>query len=486
MIAAAPKPALDIANLAVASLLGNSDLETEKLLRAAGAAAARADFADLYLECSTAEGWALEEGIVKTGSFSAGRGMSLRTVSGDTAVLAYADDISIAALTKLSAVAKAGTNYSGELSVRIPATGQKPPKRYDCTSPLGASDEAKSALLHQLDDLARRHDPRVINVQANLGMCHETIIIARSDGAFFADIRPMVRLGVQVLIAEQGKVETGNSGKGGRYGIELFTKESLAEMVAQAVSEAAAKIVAQPTPAGLMPVVLGNGWAGILLHEAVGHGLEGDFNRKHQSAYSGLIGEKVAHERVTIIDDGTLVNRRGSLTYDDEGVPCARNVLIENGILRGYLQDSVNASLMGQVPTGNGRRESYAHLPMPRMTNTFMPAGSAKPEEVIASVDRGIYFKSFTGGQVDITNGNFVFVASEAYLIEKGRLGVPVKGATITGNGPEAMRKLSMVADDLKIDPGIGTCGKNGQWVPVGVGQPTCRVDELVVGGTIV
>lgn len=486
-MSATPASVADPLPVTAQELLGRSDLDAARLEKAAGEAAKRADFADLYLSSGVSEGWSLEEGIVKTGSFSASRGMSLRAVSGDTSAFAHADEISCATLSMLGAAVKSAAfsaDTDNAAGINLPRRTRAQQEHYSGASSLSANDSTKADLLRRLDKTARAKDARVRDVQAGLGASHGTVMIIRSDGEVFADVRPMVRLSAQVVLTENGVTETGHAGMGGRCSLAMFTDRAIEEMIDRALAEASAKLAAQPAPAGMMPVVLGNGWAGILLHEAVGHGLEGDFNRKGQSAYSGLIGQKVAPECVTVVDDGTLLNKRGSLNCDDEGVPSARNILIERGVLRGYMHDIVSAKLTGAQPTGNGRRESFAHLPMPRMTNTHMTAGVYKPDEVIASVDKGVYFKSFQGGQVDITNGNFVFVASEAYLIRKGRLGPPVKGATITGNGPQAMRKLSMVADDLEMDPGVGTCGKNGQWVPVGVGQPTCKVDELVVGGT--
>ena len=466
-------------------LLADSDLDDGQLAAAAAAAAAGCDCADLYLQAGATEAWMLEHGKVRTGSFSAIRGMALRALAGTASSLAYADAIDAGALARMRAAVRAGRGSGGgRKKISMPGSAGGFVSRYPPASPLAAPDAGKTALLAKVDRLARAADSRVVDVQASLALGHSSILIVRHDGESFADIRPMVRISIQAVLAEGGRTETGMAGFGGRADSVLADEKLLHQAAAEAVREAGVKLSAGAAPAGTMPVVLGNGWAGILLHEAVGHGLEGDFNRKGQSAFSGRIGEQVAHPAVTVCDDGTLAGRRGSLSCDDEGVPSACNVLIENGVLKGYMQDAMNASLMAAAPTGNGRRESYAHLPMPRMTNTYMPAGRFEPEEVIASVGRGVYCKSFSGGQVDITNGNFVFSASEAYLIENGRIGPAIKGATVIGNGPAAMQKLSMVANDFELDPGIGTCGKNGQWVPVGVGQPTCRVDELVVGGT--
>ena len=479
-------PRQSVAEQARQELLADSDLDVEQLRAAAATAAAGRDCADLYLQAGATEAWSLEHGKVRTGSFSTVRGMSLRALAGAASSLAYADAIDADSLVRMRAAVRSGISGGGREKISMPGSAGRFVSRYRQESPLAASDADKTALLTKIDGFARAADSRVVDVQASLALGHSTVMIVRHDGESFSDIRPMVRISIQAVLVEGSRTETGMAGFGGRADSILEDEPLLRRTAAQAVREAGVKLTAQAAPAGTMPVVLGNGWAGILLHEAVGHGLEGDFNRKGQSAFSGRIGEQVAHPAVTVCDDGTLDGRRGSLSCDDEGVPSACNVLIENGVLKGYMQDAMNASLMAVAPTGNGRRESYAHLPMPRMTNTYMPAGRHEPEEVIASVARGVYCKSFSGGQVDITNGNFVFCASEAYLIENGRLGPAIKGATVVGNGPEAMQKLSMVANDFELDPGIGTCGKNGQWVPVGVGQPTCRVDELVVGGTAV
>ncbi len=480
----APAAAATIAEQARAELLAPSDLDLAQIESAAGIAAAHGDCADIYLQARASESWMLEEGKVHTGSFHASRGMALRAVAGTACSFAYADAIDADALKRMQAAVRAGAASGGSSKVAMPHAAGDPPRRYPTLNPLAAADPVKAAVLTRINEYARAADSRVTEVQAALALSHSIVLIVRHDGEVAADIRPLLRVSVQAVLAEGGKTETGFAGLGGRDSLDLCSDEALRNLAQEAVREAAVKLTAQPAPAGAMPVVLGNGWAGILLHEAVGHGLEGDFNRKGQSAFSGKIGQQVAHPAVTVCDDGTVSRRRGSLACDDEGVPARRNVLIENGILKGYMQDAMNASLMNAAPTGNGRRESYAHLPMPRMTNTYMPNGTAKLEEVIGSVDSGLYCKSFGGGQVDIANGNFTFAASEAYLISKGKLGPAVKGAAVIGNGPEAMRKLSMVADDFALDPGVGTCGKNGQWVPVGVGQPTCKVDELVVGGT--
>ena len=475
-----------IAAQARQELLADSDLDIEQLRVAAGAAATGCDCADLYLQAGATEAWMLENGKVRTGNFSAIRGMALRALAGTASSLAYADSIDAASLARMRSAVGAAVRSGGREKIAMPGVAGRFVPRYRLGNPIAGPDAVKTALLARINELARAADNRLVDVQASLALGHSTVLIIRHDGESFADIRPMVRISIQAILAEGNRTETGMAGFGGRDSRILEDEQLLQKTTEEAIREAGVKLAARAAPAGTMPVVLGNGWAGILLHEAVGHGLEGDFNRKGQSAFSGRVGEQVAHPAVTVCDDGTLDGRRGSLSCDDEGIPSACNVLIENGILKGYMQDAMNASLMATAPTGNGRRESYAHLPMPRMTNTYMPAGNHEPEEVIASVKKGVFCKSFSGGQVDITNGNFVFSASEAYLIENGKIGAPIKGATVIGNGPQAMQKLSMVANDFALDPGIGTCGKNGQWVPVGVGQPTCKVDELVVGGTAV
>ena len=469
-------------------LLAPAGLTAEILLRRLGDAATGLDMADIYAQRRVSEGWSLEEGEVKTGEYSAIRGMGLRAVRGETSAFAASDAISESALSEINDVARAAkTHGRGEvIRPRAAKVGANPPQ-YGSESPVSSGGDAKKiALLKKVDELARAADPKVENVLARLASAHDVILVARADGVVCADIRPMVRLSVEVIYADGDKRETGFSGGGGRVGWEFFDENELRRIAHAATEEAKLKAGAAAAPAGRMPVVLGPGWAGILLHEAVGHGLEGDFNRKRQSAFSGRVGERVAPKGVTVVDHGAMPGRRGSLTVDDEGETTRENVLIEDGILRGYMQDLANARLMGVAPTGNGRRESYAHAPMPRMTNTYMREGSLAAEEIVKSVKRGLYAADFSGGQVDITNGNFVFVSSKARLIEDGKLGAVVKGATLTGNGPEVMTQMSMVGNDWRLDPGVGTCGKDGQWVPVGVGQPTVKVDEITVGGTAV
>lgn len=467
-------------------LLAHADLDAERLIDAVAAVQGKdADFADLYLERTREESWSLNEGRIDAGGFGVEQGMALRAVSGEAKVLACADLIQADTLAQLGRTVAEGLPFitGGSERVELPAPGKAEP-RYAGDDPLALPEERRIAILQHLDERARR-DQRVFNVRASLSMEHAAVMVCRGDGEVRSDLRPLVGVNVAVFVKEGDRVEIGGAAKGRRGSLEDCCAEAtLDDLVDEALRLADVNLRAQPAPGGMLPVVLGNAWAGVLLHEAVGHGLEGDFNRKGQSAFSGRIGERVAPAGVTVVDDGTLPDRRGSLSCDDEGTPSARNVLIEDGILKGYMQDAVNAALTGVPPTGNGRRESYRHEPMPRMTNTFMLAGELAPEEIIASVERGIYCKSFGGGSVDITNGNFNFNVSEAYLIEKGKPGPSLKDVTIIGNGPESMMKMSMVGNDLELDPGQGMCGKNGQWVPVGVGQPHCKVDEMLVGGT--
>jgi TldD protein len=443
------------------------------------------DAADLYFQDARNESWVFEDGIVRTGTHHASRGVGARAMSGDKAGLAYADDIALPSLLDAAQHARAIVRQGQQGSTQLLQSRPVAPL-YVGDDPLASlATEAKLELLRRADAAARAADPRVIQVIVSLAGSHETILIARADGVLAADVRPMVRLNVNVVIEDKGRREQGQSGGGGRTGYTYFLDGDRPEEYArEAVRLASVALQAEAAPAGTMTVVLGPGWPGVLLHEAVGHGLEGDFNRKGSSAYAGRIGQKVASELCTVVDEGCIPDRRGSLTVDDEGTPTQRNVLIENGILRGYMQDTLNARLTGFAPTGNGRRESYAHLPMPRMTNTYLMAGPHDPAEIVASVPKGIYAVNFNGGQVDITSGNFVFSASEAYLIENGKVTRPVKGVTLIGNGPEALSKVSMLGNDLALDPGIGVCGKEGQGVPVGVGQPTLRIDGLTVGGT--
>jgi TldD protein len=444
----------------------------------------RIDFADLYFQFARSEAWSLEEGIVKSGSFNIEQGVGVRAVSGDKTAFAYSDDISLPALMDAARATRAIAAAGGK--GRLPKlTGRAAAALYADADPIGSLPaEAKVRLLERLESLARAADPRVAQVMAHIAGSWETILVARSDGHMAADVRPLCRVSITVIMEENGRREQGSAGGGGRFDYGYFSDAVLKDYAEKAVHQASVNLGATPAPAGEMTVVLGSGWPGILLHEAIGHGLEGDFNRKGSSAFSGRVGERVAAQGVTVVDDGTLPNRRGSLTIDDEGNPTARTVLIEDGILVGYLQDSLNARLMKVAPTGNGRRESFAHMPIPRMTNTTMQAGDKDPAEIIASVKKGLYAANFGGGQVDITSGKFVFSAAEAYLIEDGKITRPVKGATLIGNGPDVLTRVSMIGNDLALDPGVGTCGKDGQSVPVGVGQPTVRIDGLTVGGT--
>ncbi len=446
----------------------------------------RVDEADLYFQYTRSEGWSLEEGIVKTGSFSIDQGVGVRAVSGEKTAFAYSDDISEAAL--LDAARTVRSIGLARTSARSKVSTQKIARSralYGPTDPISTLDSAtKVALLGKVETLARAKDPRVVQVMAGLAMEYDVVMVARADGVLAADVRPLVRLSVTVIAEQKGRRESGSSGGGGRFGLAYFDDAMVSQYVDQAVGAALTNLQARPAPAGEMTVVLGPGWPGILLHEAIGHGLEGDFNRKGSSAFSGRIGQRVAAKGVTVLDDGTIADRRGSLNVDDEGNTSARNVLIEDGILRGYIQDAMNARLMGVAPTGNGRRESYAHLPMPRMTNTYMLGGNKDPQEIVASIQKGLYATNFGGGQVDITSGKFVFSASEAFWVENGKIQYPVKGATLVGSGPECLKRVSMIGNDMCLDSGVGTCGKEGQSVPVGVGQPTLRIDGLTVGGT--
>jgi len=443
------------------------------------------DNADLYFQSTYSESWVLEDGIIKGGSYNIDRGVGVRAMSGEKTGFAYSDDIMMPALEKAAQAARSITKQGGEQSVQAWkwAAGHE---LYLPINPLiSLSEHDKVALLQRVDAYTRQQDPRVIQVNVSLAAEYETIMVMASDGHLAADVRPLVRMNISVIVEQNGRREHGYSGGGGRFDYrQLLDNDQALSYAREAVRQALVNLEAVDAPAGTMPVVLGPGWPGVLLHEAVGHGLEGDFNRKGSSLYSGRMGEQVASPLCTIVDDGTLPNRRGSLNIDDEGVPTRCTVLIEKGILRNYMQDKKNARLMGVESTGNGRRESYAHIPMPRMTNTYMLPGESTPEEIIASVKKGIYAVNFGGGQVDITSGKFVFSASEAYLIENGKITVPVKGATLIGNGPDVLNRVSMVGNDLKLDSGIGVCGKDGQSVPVGVGQPTLRIDALTVGGT--
>ena len=468
------------------TILAPSGLDESRLSQVLGAIMARGvDYADLYFQLSREESWALEDGMVKEGSHNIEQGVGVRAISGEKTGFAYTDEVLLPALLEASDAARAIARSGGNQAVKA---WQRPltHRLYLPLDPLDAiKDEDKVAWLMKIDADTRRIDPRVKQVMASISAVHEVILIASSDGTLAADVRPLVRMNVSVIVEQNGRREQGYSGGGGRYGLdELLQGEAPFAHGREAVRQALVNLDAVAAPAGPMTVVLGSGWPGILLHEAIGHGLEGDFNRKGTSAFSNRIGQKVAADEITVVDDGTLDRRRGSLNVDDEGTPTQCTTLIENGILRGYLQDKLNARLMGMPATGNGRRESFAHMTLPRMTNTYMRGGSRAPEEIIASVEKGLYAVNFGGGQVDITSGKFVFSASEAYLVENGKIGAPVKGATLIGNGPDVLTRVSMVGNDMKLDSGVGTCGKEGQSVPVGVGQPTLRVDALTVGGT--
>jgi TldD protein len=447
----------------------------------------RVDDADLYFQTTRHEGWSLEEGIVKSGSFSIDQGVGVRAVAGERTAFAYSDDLSVASLLDAARTVRTIAAAGQSRRVRLGRAARPAGSRvlYAPTDPIATLDSAqKVALLENVEKLARARDPRVVQVMASLGAEYDVVLVARADGTRAADVRPLVRLNVTVIAEQDGRREVGSGGGGGRFGLGYFQDAVIESYVSHAVSAALTNLDSRPAPAGEMTVVLGPGWPGVLLHEAVGHGLEGDFNRKGSSTFSGRIGQRVAAKGVTVLDDGTLADRRGSLNVDDEGHATQRNVLIEDGILRGYMQDSLSARLTGVKPTGNGRRESYASVPMPRMTNTYMLAGTRSKEEIIASVRRGLYATNFGGGQVDITSGKFVFSASEAFWIENGKILYPVKGATLVGNGPEAMTRVSMIGNDMELDTGVGVCGKEGQSVPVGVGQPTLRIERLTVGGT--
>jgi len=471
--------------LAQRALLNAHGLEARHLEQVFGRMLAhRVDYADLYFQYSRAESWALEEGIVKSGSFSIDQGVGVRAVSGEKTAFAYSDDITLSALEDAALATRAIASQGGSQQPAHLHAGKAHSLYlpHDPLATLKADD--KVALLEKLERMARALDPRVTQVMANLAGEYDVVLVARSDGLLNADIRPLVRVSLQVIVESNGRREQGSAGGGGRFDYGYFDDEILQRYAKEAVHQATVALDARPAPAGNMTVVLGSGWPGILLHEAVGHGLEGDFNRKGSSAFSGRIGQRVAAKGVTVVDDGTIKDRRGSLNMDDEGNPTQRTVLIEDGILRGYLQDSMNARLMKVPVTGNARRESFAHLPIPRMTNTMMLNGDKTPEEIIASVKHGLYAANFGGGQVDITSGKFVFSTTEAYMIEDGKITYPVKGATLIGNGPEALTRVSMIGNDMRLDSGVGTCGKEGQSVPVGVGQPTVRIDGLTVGGT--
>ena len=442
------------------------------------------DYSDLFFQHSIAESWVLDEGIVKDGSYNITHGVGARCVLGDQTGFSYSDDLNLKAIKGAVDFAKGISNDKSNKAPEILKSARYPSK-YDAISPLDSlSSKQKVDLLRQIDSMARK-EPKVVQVNASLSGAYTEVLIASTDGVYQVDCRPMVRVNVSVIVEHNGRIEQGSTGGGGRYDYSYFAKNSLAETYTkEAIRLALVALESKDAPAGKMPVILGSGWPGVLLHEAIGHGLEGDFNRKGSSVFSGRIGEKVASDKCTIVDNGAIENRRGSLTIDDEGTPTQETTLIENGILKGYMMDKMNGRLMNKPSTGNGRRESYAHIPMPRMTNTYMLNGEDKFEDMIASVDDGIYAKNFDGGQVDITSGKFVFSANEAYLVKNGKITTPIKGATLIGAGDEVLHQISMVGDDLKLDPGIGVCGKDGQSVPVGVGQPSLKVDTLTVGGT--
>lgn len=443
------------------------------------------DFAEVYLESVQGESWGIEDGIVKDGSFAIDQGLGVRGVSGEKTGFAYADEISLAALTKSAKAARSISAAGNSQRVQAHAAGNYK-SLYTNQSPLNSLTEIeKIQMLHAIDQEARKLDPRVTQVMASINGSYAKTLVMASDGTLAGDVLPMCRINIMVMMEEDGRIEKGFSGGGGRTEYTVFGENDLWKTYThEAVRLAQVALTAKPAPAGAMDVVLGGGWPGILLHEAVGHGLEGDFNRKGVSSFSGLMGEKVASDLCTVVDDGTLPDRRGSLTHDDEGTPSAYNVLIEKGVLKSYMQDKLNAKLMGVKPTGNGRRQSYAHIPMPRMTNTYMLPGKHEKNEIIESIEKGIYAANFSGGQVDITSGKFVFVCNEAYLVENGKIKHALKDATIIGDGPSALKEVSMVGNDLELDQGVGVCGKDGQSVPVGVGMPTIRINGLTIGGT--
>lgn len=469
-----------------ATLLAPASLDTSHLQSVlSGMMSHDIDYADLYFQYSRSESWGLEEGQVKSGNFSIDQGVGVRAVSGEKTAFAYSDDITLPALIEAAKATKSIANTGVEQTATSQMIQREMPALYLPNDPIASlSAEAKVKLLERLEQFARALDPRITQVTASIAGEYEVVMIARHDGVMAADVRPLVRLGVNVIAESQGRREQGSAGGGGRFDYSYFTDDVLQDYAKKAVHQAIVNLDARPAPAGSMTVVLGAGWPGILLHEAIGHGLEGDFNRKGSSAFSNMIGKQVAAKGITIVDDGTIADRRGSLSVDDEGNKTNRTVLIEDGILRGYIQDTLNARLMHMPVTGNARRESYAHIPMPRMTNTYMLNGNLPPEEIIKSVKKGLYAANFGGGQVDITSGKFVFSAAEAYMIEDGKITYPVKGATLIGNGPDVLTRVSMIGNDMSLDSGVGTCGKEGQSVPVGVGQPTLKIDGLTVGGT--
>ncbi len=471
---------------ATQALLTPAGLDVAKLQNVLGDMMShKIDYADLYFQYSRSESWGLEEGQVKSGSFSIDQGVGVRAVSGEKTAFAYSDDINLDALLQASKATKAISSFGHEQTSSSQVIQRQATQLYLPQDPIASlSADSKVRLLERLEAIARGIDPRISQVTASIAGEYEVVMVARHDGVMAADVRPLVRVGINVIAESNGRREQGSAGGGGRFDYSYFTDEILHDYAKKAVHQALINLEARPAPAGSMTVVLGAGWPGILLHEAIGHGLEGDFNRKGSSAFSNMIGKQVAAKGITIVDDGTIQDRRGSLSVDDEGNQTNRTVLIEDGILRGYIQDTLNARLMGMPVTGNARRESYAHIPMPRMTNTYMLNGNMPPEEIIKSVKKGLYAANFGGGQVDITSGKFVFSAAEAYMIEDGKITYPVKGATLIGNGPEVLKRVSMIGNDMLLDSGVGTCGKEGQSVPVGVGQPTLKIDGLTVGGT--
>jgi TldD protein len=476
---------LNLARQAILIPTGIQDGDIEKIM--SRLLSSPVDAADIYFQSSHSESWVMEGGIIKEGSHSIEQGAGVRAVAGEKTGFAYSDRIELAELLKAANNVKAIVRQGQDAQIGLVKAANWP-QYYPVTNPLKSlADQRKIDLLRRVESETRKLDSRIEEVIVSLSGVHESILVANQDGSLAGDVRPLVRMNVTVIVEENGHREQGSMGGGGRSDYSFFIDQDRAiEYGKEAVRQALVNLEAEEAPAGNMTVVLGSGWPGILLHEAIGHGLEGDFNRKGTSAFSGRVGERVASDLCTVVDDGTLQGRRGSLSIDDEGTPTELTVLIENGILKGYMQDKLNARLMGVKPTGNGRRESYANLPMPRMTNTYMLPGSHIPEEIIKSVKKGLYAKNFAGGQVDITSGKFVFSASEAYMIENGRIGRAVKGATLIGNGPDVLTKVSMVGTDLELDGGVGTCGKDGQSVPVGVGQPTLKIDGLTVGGTSV
>lgn len=475
---------LELAKRAILRPAGLTEGQLEKVL--ATILTNSVDSAELYFQFASSESWSLEDGIIKDGGYALEHGVGVRALSGEKVGYAYSDDLILPALEQAATAARTIASSGGKQVVHAWQQALVPSELYSQLDPIKSiSAAAKVALLHQIDAQARKLDPRIQQVFASLAAHHEIVLIVASDGTFIADVRPLVRLNVSVVAEHNNRREQASYGGGGRGSYEMFLQQDRTNAyVAEAVRQVLVNLESIPAPAGTMPVVLGPGWPGVLLHEAIGHGLEGDFNRKQSSAFADRLGQRVASPLCTIVDDGTLPGRRGSLQIDDEGTPSSCTTLIENGILKGYMQDKLNASLMGVKSTGNGRRESYACPPLPRMTNTYMLAGKSDPQEIISSVKKGLYAVNFGGGQVDITSGKFVFNASEAYLIENGKVTSPVKGATLIGNGPDVLTKVTMVGNDLQLDPGIGVCGKDGQSVPVGVGQPTLLVSELTVGGT--